>query len=328
MPDARSELPGIDCGDQRSSMHFRHPPTGISGIIRPAVQLLLLVAALVLAPEAGAQRHAARSLIINPLLDDRNHLPDMDVRAFHTFGGWAGFGNFPLSSDDHHLWYQDLGGYVELWRQGDTSSMLLTGQIQFLADPHNDINFNPRAIFWEEGLLYTTRLSPGFLQLGFMHRCKHDIDNLDIGRERSLIFSSMILRYQHLGSLLREDDLMMMLGFEQYVITWDRRTPRELEETGPDWNDLQNMATLHMHWHANPQEESLFAETRLQLINMEDRLRLNRSASVGWRFPRSGGEFRLVLSYEYLHDSGIPAEPEEAHLLTLGIRANSPFVFR
>ncbi|MDG5767525.1 hypothetical protein QA596_08630 [Balneolales bacterium ANBcel1] len=283
---------------------------------------------LVFAPEVEAQRHAARSLIINPLLDDRTHLADGVSGAFHTFGGWAGFGVVAHSSDDHHLWYQDLGGYVELWRQGDSSSILLTGQIQFIADPHNDINFNPRAIFWEEGLLYTTRIAPGFLQLGFMHRCKHDIDNLDIGRERSLIFSSMILRYQHPVSLFHQNDLMMMAGFEHYVITWDRRTPRQLEQAGPNWNDLQNTATLHMHWHQNPEQTSPFAETRLQLINMEDRLRLNRSASVGWRFPRSGGEFRFVLSYEYLHDSGIPAEPESAHLLSLGIRAGSPFVFR
>ena len=326
-PDEKSESGSSGCRQQPLE-HRRNPASALFLTVCLAIFVFILLLPLLTPPAAEAQRHAARSLIVNPLLDDRNHLPDIEVRAFNSFGGWAGFGNIPHSSDDHHLWYQDLGGYAELWRQGNSSSMLLTGQIQFIADPHNDINFNPRAIFWEEGLLYTTRIDPGFLQLGFMHRCKHDIDNLDIGKERSLIFSSMILRYQQQASLLRDDDLMIMLGFEQYVITWDRRAPRDLEDTGPNWNDLQNTGTLHMHWQQDPQVESPFAETRLQLINMEDRIRLNRSASIGWRFPRSGGEFRIMLTYEYLHDSGIPAIPEETHMLKLGIRANSPFVFR
>ena len=55
--------------------------------------------------------------------------------------------------------------------------------------------FNPRAIFWEEGVLAGFRLDEGIaLQAGYIHRCKHDIDNLEItarGREeqRTLIYN-------------------------------------------------------------------------------------------------------------------------------------------
>lgn len=277
---------------------------------------------------ADAQRHATRSMIINPLLDERQNLRDGEVRGFHTFGGWAGFGHFAYSSDRHHLWYQDLGGYVELWRQGSTQSLLLTGQIQFIADPHNDINFNPRAIFWEEGLIYTLSLSPGFLQAGFLHRCKHDIDNLDKGEERSLIFSSLTVRYQQPLSLFRENDLLLMGVYDNYLITYDRRTPRALEEQGIDWNDLQNEFTLQAHWHHEPMGSGPFLDARINLISLDNKLFVNHGASTGWHVHRSGGAFRISLTYEYLHDSGIPAIPEGVHLVGIGIRANSAFAIR
>ncbi len=288
-------------------------------------------AALVLVSHPGeseAQRQATRSLIINPLLDERLHLPDGEVRGFHSFGGWAGFGHFAYSSDDHHLWYQDLGGYVELWRNGRSQSLLLTGQIQFIADPHNDINFNPRAIFWEEGLLYTVRMNPGYLQLGFLHRCKHDIDNMDRGEERSLIFSSVTVRYQQPLSVFRDNDLILMGAYDNYLITYDRRDPRALEEHPPDWNDLQNEFTLQAHWMENPYGSGPFVDSRINIISLDSGLYINRGFSAGWNLHRSGGEFRVQVSYEYLHDSGIPAIPEGVHLLGIGIRANSAFVIR
>ncbi len=291
---------------------------------------LLLLAAMTLShpTEADAQRQATRSLIINPLLDERNDLPDGEVRGFNSFGGWAGFGHFAYSSDDHHLWYQDLGGYVELWRNGRSQSLLLTGQIQFIADPHNDINFNPRAIFWEEGLLYTVRVDPGYLQLGFLHRCKHDIDNMDRGEERSLIFSSFTLRYQQPLSLFRDNDLILMGAYDNYLITYDRRDPRALEEHPPDWNDLQNEFTLQAHWLENPLGSGPFVDSRINIISLDSGLHINRGISAGWNLHRGGGEFRVSVNYEYLHDSGIPAVPEGVHLLGFGIRANSAFVIR
>ena len=290
--------------------------------------LTVPVIILSLPGESEAQRQATRSMIINPLLDGRHHLPNGETRGFNSFGGWGGFGHFGYSSDDHHLWYQDLGGYVELWRKGNSQSLLLTGQMQFIADPHNDINFNPRAIFWEEGLLYTARMDPGYLQLGFLHRCKHDIDNLDRGEERSLIFGSFTVRYQQPLSVFREDDLLLMGAYDNYLITWDRRTPRILEEQDPDWNDLQNEFTLQAHWMENPLGSGPFVDSRIHLISLDSGLHINGGLSAGWNLHRDGGGFRVSVSYEYLHDSGIPAVPGGVHLVGIGIRANSAFVIR
>ncbi len=294
-----------------------------------AIVLLLFGSLHLLLPSAAeAQRQATRSLIINPLLDELHHQATGEIRGFNTFGGWAGFGHFGYSSDNHHLWYQDLGGYVELWRQGNSQSLLLTGQIQFIADPHNDINFNPRAIFWEEGLLYTARMDPGYLQVGFLHRCKHDIDNLDRGEERSLIFSSFTVRYQQPLSVFRDNDLLLMGAYDNYLITWDRRIPRDLEVRTPDWNDLQNEFTLQGHWRGDPLGSGPSVDTRINIISLDSRLHINHGASAGWHVHRSGGEFRVSVNYEYLHDSGIPAVPEGVHLVSIGIRANSAFVIR
>ncbi len=311
-------------GKTGSSERTRYRSAAITAFV-----LWLFGAFHVLLPFAAeAQRQATRSMIINPLLDEHHHLSDGETRGFNTFGGWGGFGHFAYSSDDHHLWYQDLGGYVELWRQGRSHSLLLTGQIQFIADPHNDINFNPRAIFWEEGLLYTARVDPGYLQLGFLHRCKHDIDNLERGEERSLIFSSLTVRYQQPLSVFRDNDLILMGAYDNYLITWDRRTPRTLEDHRPDWNDLQNEFTLQAHWRGSPRGSGPSLDTRINVISLDSGLHINHGVSAGWHVHRSGGEFRISIKYEYLHDSGIPAIPEGVHLLGIGIRANSAFVIR
>ena len=133
-----------------------------------------------------AQRIIDRNLLFNPLADTSVEIQPDERKVFPSVGGWATFGNYGVHRDTHHLWYHELGTYLELFRVGDQRSLAFTTQIEFIADPHNDINFNPRAIFWEEGFLYTSNRGGAYLQLGFYHRCKHDIDNLEIGRSDPL----------------------------------------------------------------------------------------------------------------------------------------------
>lgn len=112
------------------------------------------------------------------------------------------------------------------------------------------------------------------------------------------------------------------------AITWDRRTPRSLEQYNPDWNDLANQFSLQAHWNQDPFGSGTFLHSRINLLTLNGEARLNRGLSAGWRFHRSGGDFRIMLNYEYLHDSGIPAIPEDTHLISLSIRANTPFVIQ
>ena len=103
--------------------------------------------------------------------------------------------------DADHRWVARTGGVAELVRWDSSASLMIVGTMEVVIDPNNDITFNPRAIFWEEGLMAGFGLTRDVsLQAGYIHRCKHDIDNLEIveldrGREqRTLIYSGVITR--------------------------------------------------------------------------------------------------------------------------------------
>ncbi len=289
---------------------------------------------LILLPAAiSAQRPAERNFLHNPLWNERHHVEEGESRYMNSFGGWGGFGNFGLRRDTHHLWHQDLGAFIELYRHSDRRSLVFTGQIEFIADPHNDINFNPRAIFWEEGFMYTWRGGDYFLQLGFYHRCKHDIDNLDRGEERSLIYSSLWGRWLQPFSLVNSQDLILALRYDRYIITWDNRIFENSTQADFDrsrWDELSSGFSVNLHWQSNPDRmgNGYYIEPRIWLSRLQADFRVNHGINAGLNVRTEGAEFRVGLEYEYLHDSGIPAEPSDVHLISFGIKAIPAFGIR
>lgn len=63
-----------------------------------------------------------------------------------------------------------------------THSMQWTTTIEahqeMTANPFNDISFNPRTMRWEEYFWLHMLMKDYSARIGFVHRCKHDIDNL------------------------------------------------------------------------------------------------------------------------------------------------------
>ncbi|HVK38079.1 MAG TPA: hypothetical protein VNA88_06085, partial [Candidatus Kapabacteria bacterium] len=55
--------------------------------------------------------------------------------------------------DADHRWVARTGGVAELVRWDSSASLMIVGTMEVVIDPNNDITFNPRAIFWEEGLM-------------------------------------------------------------------------------------------------------------------------------------------------------------------------------
>lgn len=49
---------------------------------------------------------------------------------------------------------------------------------EMTANPYNDISFNPRTMRWEEYFWLHMITADVMARIGFLHRCKHDIDNL------------------------------------------------------------------------------------------------------------------------------------------------------
>jgi hypothetical protein len=279
----------------------------------------------VISSSADAQRLIERGMTLNPLENPSVDIPEQEYAWFSQVGGWAAFGSYGFYGDDNHQWYQHLGAYVEMFRRGNYASLTVTGQIEFIADPHNDINFSPRAIFWEEGILFTRRIRNSYLQFGYYHRCKHDIDNLELGEERAMVFGSALTRFIMPFSFGSKNDALLAFEYNQYTITWERRIPSEFRDTGYNWNELFSSVTLNAAW-ARPtgRQTNLYMDGYAMATFFNDDFLMNGKlrAEIGSR--TNAGEFRFGIHLEHLGDSGIPVQPKSVTLLGVGIRIMTP----
>lgn len=286
--------------------------------------------------EVSAQRLIERGQVTNPLWDQRDPVPAGVVRGLHAYGGWFVFGPY-LAGDDDHAWHHEIGGFLELLRTPRTS-LLVTTQIEFIADPHNEIDFNPRAIFWEEGLVLTRRLRGFDLQVGYYHRCKHDIDNLDLGVERSLVYGSLRGRAIVPLAEARPHDAYAAVSADLYTLAWEGREPSAFEGLGTDWGRLLGSADAIVHVRRSLAGAGVgvyaTAYGGLHVYGARDGF-FDRFTRLRRAYPHGGvaaglslrgrATLRLGVEYEYLPDTGIPVIPRGAHLVRLVVRAASPF---
>lgn len=285
----------------------------------------LLVGELLLAQSAFSQRLIERNIVLNPLANPNVDIDEDEEKWFTQVGGWGAFGNYGAKSDFHHAWYQELGAYFEIYRRGNRSSLAITSQIEFIADPDNDIRFSPRSIFWEEGILYTSYRGGFYLQAGYYHRCKHDIDNLERGTERVPVYGSAMAKVIIPFSITGENDALFSLQYDHYTITWERRLPREYEEITPNWDQLRLSVTSNLNWQRPLGSNSKlhFGGYGMGALFDDVGFRANGELRAEIGNSRRSGDIRFGVHIEHLHDSGITVRPSSVTLVGIGLRIMS-----
>jgi hypothetical protein len=298
--------------------------------------LLLVLSFFILNSNLHAQRPSERFITSNPLADTSALMPDSKTRPMQNFGGWAGFGRY-LGDEHDHGWYQELGGFAELVRFNNKNTLVFTAQIEFIADLHNEINFNPRAIFWEEGLYFMSKTESGrYWKLGYYHRCKHDIDNLNLGEQRALIFGSLYASTIFPIEIAEDQKLQLVFSADIYTITYDSRISVRHFEQGTAWDQLSSSFRVNARYSRKLSENTgLFASGYGMLstlspnsglfdrFNAVEEVYLQAGISAGFLL-KGRANMQIGFKYEYLEDSGIPIMPEASHLFSFGIIAYNP----
>jgi len=278
-----------------------------------------------------SQRLIDRMIILNPLSCTENHVPGNKLRWINSIKGWGEFGKYAIVRDTDHAWYQKLGLFMEFFRTGDHTNVMILGSIEFIADPDNDIKFNPRAIFWEEGILYTYKLKRNFLQLGYYHRCKHDIDNLAIGEERSLIYGSILGKYIVPIELSSEFRSLLAFRTDIYTIKQDSRLPAFNESFNPNYRNLTSSIGInfnirnekligifgtyfHSFFSINSFSDNKGFFSRFGKINSAS---IDGGLALGI-FISGNALFCAEIRYEYFSDTGINPKPDDANLISIG----------
>lgn len=252
------------------------------------------------------------------------------------------FARYSSGSGTDHRWNAKLGGYGEFVRWDASWSIAVAGTMEVIVDPNNDISFNPRAIFWEEGLIISARApwsGNGAVQFGYMHRCKHDIDNAEkttLGGEpeqRTLIYSGPFLRLLNRPAKILDGPVELRVGgalrFDYFVHTLDSRWNPRYAESQPNLEDLTAAINgtvriegrfgdgpfgLHAggNWMlalASPRGEGMEGFGSLPFVEL----------GLDIRNP-GGGAFTIFARGERQRDGGIGTRPKPADLFLFGVR--------
>jgi hypothetical protein len=146
---------------------------------------------------------------------------------------------------------------AEVYRFTDsTRDVQITTSIEahqeLTANPLNDISFNPRAMRWEEFFWFHIGLPDVSLRAGFVHRCKHDIDNLGgadeynptsplLAEQRTIILTGPTIAASLAPLTGSAGTFTLAGGLEYFLNSSDNRTPRSFNAT---WNAMQGAGWL------------------------------------------------------------------------------------
>lgn len=295
--------------------------------------LFYLVFTALLSAAIYAQRIPDRMYVFNPLFNTANHAPVNETQYINSAGGWGEFGAYRIERDAEHNWYIKLGSFIEFFRTGESKSFAFISNVEFVANPDNDIRFKPRALIWEEGFVYTGKTESYFWQIGYFHRCKHDLDMYFYRKQRAMIFGSIQSKFIFpLDFLNEKDNALFSIRGELYTIRQDERFPSYWMDHSYNWNQLIGTAGFNFNFtkEISPQyfnyyfnsyfHVNLFSSYDGYLSRFKDvnRATLNGGISAGIAI-RGNAEFRIGLGYEYLSDTSINPFPEPAHLVSIGV---------
>jgi hypothetical protein len=281
-----------------------------------------------------SQRLLDRFSLLNPLFNEEKNLAQDELRWMNSINGWGELGKYVILKDNDHAWHTNMGMFFEIFRIGANTSLSFLSGIEFISDSHNDINFNPRAVLWEEAFIFSKKINRNYLQIGYFHRCKHDVDNLYVRTERSLIYGSIHGKFSMPVKFFQDDFSLVTFRAELYTIRQDGRSPDGYKNVLPDYESLigtagaqlnikKNISNLFGFYFASFSNVNVFGGKKSFLDRFEsiDKLTFSGGASAGF-YIFGDAYFSLGINYEYLPDTEIRLVPHSAHLISAGIKIN------
>ncbi|MDX1699894.1 MAG: hypothetical protein R3250_04705, partial [Melioribacteraceae bacterium] len=209
--------------------------------------------------------------------------------------------------------------------------------IEFIANDRNTLGFNPRAIIWEEGFLFTNRHDNSFWQVGYFHRCKHDIDNYNERQERSMIYGGLLFKY--ITPLKKHEFnnwIYLSLRSELYTILQDERSPQKHMEIKPNIEQLIGSLSLNLNSNYGISKDfgfyyniygsaNFFSQYKSFFNRFKSLHEIQLSGGVSAGLTLQGdAHIRLGLNYEYIPDNLIDIIPTSSSLLSFGIMIVDP----
>jgi hypothetical protein len=285
-----------------------------------------------------AQLYAHRTLVPVPLDDTSRSigfLPAIDYFAdIQRSAGSAG---------DDRAWGIRLAGTAELWRVRRGTSILISAADEVAANSLKDGGFNPRGISWELGLAVVRRFAAFDWQLGFVHICRHEVDNTDHPQipttppgyeptERTMSANGpRTALIMHPLALGRRITIRGIVAGESYAHKWDGRVA---PDTTPSmaynsWIHARGAASGALRVEATAWRRSavflrmsgigvLFRATPVNPVI--SKIRSNHRVEAGWRMPGSGAALEVYMATERVFDDVMMPDPRPSRMTGIGLR--------
>lgn len=294
-----------------------------------------LILFFVLVSSASAQLFPSRSFIPSPAFRSSEDTLK-DTRFLTQQGMWGDISRGFESEGQRFAWDISFGGFFELV-QWQHSGISLVGDFAILSDIYNNISFNPRAIYWTEGFLYSLNLgtdsigTTNDLAFGYIHRCRHDIDNIDynivgLGEERTLIYGSLSARYiirNVPAELLPNMRLHLALQLDQYLIRQDDRVPK-VEPQQYDIDSLNTSLSMNLKVDLAKWDNTVLYVRENALIsayNSYSTFTLNLREELGFEFIGAGTRMNLFAGIEgFDRDDYNRPQPTPSNFFYVGFR--------
>lgn len=253
--------------------------------------------------------------------------------------GWGQFGRYFQRTDNDHFWNARLGAYAEFFRLQNRFSLVVNSDLELVSSSNNFIYFEPRAFFWQEGLIFYTKLPFATLGVGYIHRCKHDIDNVNIYvrdnvfYERIPIWDSVVVKFTAkplVAKVARHLDVSLMPFIDNhYYVLWQDGILDEYIYTNRGMTYTNLIDTISygfrfeaplntlVRWYFQPQGTIDFYH------NVEhDGIVVTADwfIETGFGLRGNGYDFDVCIAYESFFDAGVNPYLEHGRYWYLGIK--------
>ncbi len=274
---------------------------------------------------------------IQPTIPLLNDVRKNEEGFLSSLALWGEFGQYVVARDINHRWVVSLGGNMELFRSGMWDINFETN-IHLVVDPNNNITFNPRAFIWEEGIVLGVKNGAQVWSFGYLHRCKHDVDNLELLRtsnreeERALIYGSIFARWTRKPLRFIGWDIEPLVAAHVYVIVQDQRFPIFTRKLAPSVQSFQGALrarctaskTLARTYRTGATIDirvtSLGPRNAAGRFSSVARIQVNPAGELFWDFLGKAAALRVFLRYTYDPDNFISPQPQSSSLMALGVR--------
>lgn len=243
------------------------------------------------------------------------------------------------SAGEDRAWDATIGGFADLYRWSSGGALRARFAEEMLANTHNDINFKPRGIQFEENLSGVFHAQTFDWEAGITYRCKHDIDNTEspsssntpaidsLPQERVIILGGFYGVIAPAPMVL--SPLLTLTGFaraDYYVVHSDRRSPASDAGAGMSWADIRGSAMLDARLdYAVSNRLSIYTAEWIAPVFAAGGTRgvnANERVEAGVHIPGAAGAIDFFLSYEHHFDDVSVPMPRASNVVSVGMRVN------